>query len=77
MWDEGLVRSIDAAIGHAFRDGKEGRDNFCYLSARIAANYAFQLRPDLREPTTWKQPDAMQFRGRIGEQWRPGRLYEG
>jgi hypothetical protein len=70
-WEQGLQRSIDQAIGLAMEAG-DWSDDICYLDARIAANYAFQLQPDLRESKTWIHPEALQFRGTKGGRWVPG-----
>ena len=68
-WEKSLQRAIDLAVCHALHPWT---DDQCYLNARIAANYAFMLRPDLREPRTWIHPEALQFRGRKGQTWSPG-----
>lgn len=68
-----IEQRIERALDLALTCGLRGVDDWCYLEARIAANHAFSLEPQLREPSTWKHPAALQFRGKIGEEWRPGR----
>lgn len=69
-WVQSSLNCIDRALDLAL-SGKWS-DDFVYLDARIAANYAFQIAPQLREERTWNHPQAMQFRGKIGETWCPG-----
>jgi hypothetical protein len=69
-WEESIqniiTRSMDFALNHSWSD------DICYLDARIAANYAFQLHSEWREPRSWIHPQAMQFRGTKGGRWVPG-----
>jgi hypothetical protein len=47
------------------------QDDGGYLDARIAANYAFMIHPEWREPPSWDHPAAMQFRGYKYGHWVP------
>lgn len=69
-WREGVDHYIGLSVKFALLDGERGHDDGCYLNARIAANYGFQLLPEDREPRTWIAPDAMQFRGSRGQNLR-------
>lgn len=72
-WIEKILDvEISRALELAFRDACRGDDWNCFVCARIAANYAFVLRPDLHEPRSWRAPIAMQWRGVKPQQWYPG-----
>jgi hypothetical protein len=47
------------------------QDDGGYLDARTAANYAFMIHPEWREPPSWNHPAAMQFRGYKYGHWVP------
>jgi hypothetical protein len=73
QWVTNIIdRTVVASIDLSFCSANRGDDWGCFTSARIAANYAFMIRPDLREPRSWSAPEAMQWRGRIGGRWFPG-----